>query len=72
MTIDFDRYEPESDRLRFMYERDGLDGVVEFAWNTRQGYRRHVVQGKCPKERRRSFIESYLAFKRFLEDTNNG
>ncbi len=66
--IDYTRYGIEANRLRFMVERDGLEEALEFAVRTRMGYRRHILQEKAPRELRRGFIQSYLAFKRFIND----
>jgi hypothetical protein len=63
-----DRYKPETDRLTFLQGRDGLAGAIDFARRTMVIYRRVVVSKDRSKEDRRTFVESYLAFKRFLRD----
>jgi hypothetical protein len=63
-----DRYQPETSRLTFLRDRDGLAGAIEFARRTMVTYRRVVVGKDRSKEDRRQFVESYLAFKRFLKD----
>lgn len=70
-TVDFTLYEPEAHRLKFLYERDGLDGALQFAEQTMMIYRRHVVSGSVARDLRASFIQSYLAFKGFLHDHRN-
>ena len=64
------RYDPETDRLNFLVERDGLNGAIDFAVRTLTSYRRAVVHRRISKEARRDFIESVLAFKRCLDDQN--
>lgn len=63
-------YGVETNRLNFLIERDGIDGAVEFAKRTLVSYRRAVVNRDITRDKRQGFIESYLAFKRFLHDQN--
>lgn len=63
-----DKYQPETGRLAFLQDRDGLAGAVDFARRTMAIYRRVVVSKDRGKQERRTFVESYLAFKRFLKD----
>lgn len=65
---EFDKYHIESNRLKFLTERDGIEGAVDFAKRTMTNYRRAVVSRKISREKRRTFIASYLAFKQFLRD----
>jgi len=65
---DYSKYYPESGRLQFLADRDGIEGAIEFAGRTMVSYRRAVVLKKVPRENRRGFIQSYLAFKQFLRD----
>lgn len=61
------RYDPETKRLDFLLERDGLGETLKFAIRTMKSYRRAVLND-VGRERKRTFIESYLAFKRFIAD----
>ena len=64
-------YEPEADRLIVLVRRDGLVATVEWARRTRNIYRVAVLdRGHHASTRfyRRGFIQSYLAFKRFVKD----
>ena len=63
----------EDDRLTLLIDRDGLQAAVAFAKQTMGIYRtcfftrtKNGQKHYChDKKYRRSFIESYLAFKRF-------
>jgi hypothetical protein len=68
----------ETSRLEFIKNRDGLDAAIDFAKRTLVAYRKAVL---CSRKRgvatphhaslpeyRRTFIESYCAFKSFLEE----
>lgn len=68
----------ENDRIDFLIGRDGLEAAREWAERTMKIYRQAVLcKGDVNKRGhfattiayRRTFIESYLSFKRFL---NNG
>lgn len=64
----------ENDRLKFIVERDGFAEAIVFAERTAKIYRRMVIgrQGMCAqKAERAGFIQSYKAFKRFV-DMNDG
>ena len=61
-------YGIENDRLNFMINRDGLEKAVEFASQTRDIYRTAVVKKKVANHLRRTYIESYLSFKKFVVD----
>lgn len=65
-----DKYEPETDRLQFIIARDGIDEAIIFAYRTMVAYRRAVLSKQImyDSDKRRTFIESYLAFKRFIDD----
>lgn len=62
----------EADRLGLLVERDGFPAALAFARTTRRSYRRAVLHGLTPRspglprEMRRTYIESYLAFTAFL------
>lgn len=65
---------PESQRLRFLISRDGVDGAVAFALQTLRIYRQSVLKNgrhnrqfhfASTREYRRKFIEAYCHFKRF-------
>jgi len=45
-----------------MENRDGIAGAIAFAMQCRNQYRKAVSAS-----RKRGFIESYLAFKRYIE-----
>jgi hypothetical protein len=70
------RYGIEQNRIEFMFNRDGLEGCMFFAIQTMKIYRKSFfVRDRnnhklyChDKAYRRSFIEGYLAFKRFYFD----
>jgi hypothetical protein len=68
MQIDFSNYGVERGRLEFLTQRDGLEGALEFAKQTMVLYRKHVVFRYVPRDNKRTFVESYLAFKRFIKD----
>lgn len=69
MSIETNRYDPETDRLNFIINRDGTRAAVEFAHRTMVSYRRHVLYGHIDRLlMRRKYIESYLAFKRFARE----
>ena len=60
---------PERDRLMFIVETQGFEAALDFAKRTMVSYRRAVLSkiGMCTTKRgRASFIESYLAFKKFI------
>jgi hypothetical protein len=66
----------EVERLQFVLERDGIDGVLSFAERTKRIYRKAVLRngrnGRAfhfgsIQQYRRSFIESYLACKDFTK-----
>ena len=66
----------EEQRLAFVEERDGIDGAVDFAQRTIIQYRIAVLNSRkrgsvnpshaSLPQYRRGFIESYLAFKRYI------
>lgn len=66
----------EERRLAFVEERDGVAGAVDFARRSMQQYRTAVLNSRkrgsvkpshaSLPEYRRGFIESYLAFKRYI------
>ena len=69
-------YGPETMRLQFLRERDGVEGAIRFAETTLKSYRKAVL---CSLKRgvrnphyaslpeyRRGFIESYMGLKAFL------
>lgn len=68
--------EKEAERLKFIEERDGKQAALEFALRTMRIYRKAVLTSRkrgfskphhaSLEQYRRSFIESYLAFKRYL------
>lgn len=66
--MNYEKYQPETARLTFLIERDGMVGAIDFAARTKVSYRRKVLEGKLDTHMRRGFIESYLAFKRFVRD----
>lgn len=67
--MNFEQYFPESNRLQFIYERDNLEEAYNFARKTLPIYRNHVLKRKYDVlNKRRTFIESYLAFKKFIKD----
>lgn len=69
--ISFDNYQPETERLKFIYDRDGYDGVVDFAKRTMKIYRQAVIRHDgFARSKRKLYIQSYLAFKQFLYDQN--
>lgn len=69
------RYGIETDRLEGLYNRDGLASTYEFANRTMKIYRKCFFTRKNgrklfvhDKMYRRSYLESYVAFKRFCND----
>ena len=62
----------EQTRLDFLIDRDGLEGAVAFARQTRDIYRSHVLYMKRTFKRdgRAAYVQSYLAFKRFVRDNS--
>jgi len=66
----------EEQRIAFVEERDGIAGAVDFARRTIRQYRTAVLNSRkrgsvkpshaSLPEYRRGFIESYLAFKRYI------
>lgn len=59
----------ETQRLKFLIERDGMEGALDFARRTLVSYRRHVLARRrlrFDKNLRLPFAQSYLAFKRFI------
>ena len=72
--------EAEKKRLGFVENRDGNAGAIAFAMQSRSQYRRAVLTSRKRRftkpshaslpEYRRGFIESYLAFKRYIETHN--
>lgn len=58
-------YGAEGKRLLFLVQRDGIDAAIDFARRTKNAYRRAVISKDVPKNRRRTYIESYLSFKFF-------
>ncbi|MHB8409968.1 MAG: hypothetical protein ACYDHY_18105 [Acidiferrobacterales bacterium] len=63
----------EQNRLDFIEQRDGRDAAVVFALRTLRTYRKAVLAKRHSRrhhaslpEYRRSFIESYVAFKRYV------
>ena len=66
----------EQSRLQFYIDRDGMSGAIEFAKQTMKIYRKAVLTSRkrgyqkpsfaSLPEYRKSFIESYLSFKSFL------
>jgi hypothetical protein len=61
-------YHPETDRLNFLINRGGIGEAMEFAERTMKIYRRVVLSKDRSKEDRRTFVQSYLAFKHFLRN----
>ena len=69
--------EAEKQRLGFVEIRDGIAGAIAFAMQCRSQYRQVVLTSRKRgftkpsfasfPEYRRGFIESYLAFKRYIE-----
>ena len=59
------KYGSETSRIEFLIERDGIEEARRFAHTSMVSYRRHLLK-KCPREMRRSYIESYLSFKYFI------
>lgn len=65
-------------RLAFVENRDGVDGAVNFAKRAMSQYRKAVLNSRkrgsvkpshaSLPEYRRGFIESYLAFKKYVLD----
>lgn len=76
----------ETGRLEFLEKRDGRVAAATFAERTLRTYRRAVLSKRIPRrprscgpvahamssEHRRSFISSYVAFKRYLIATRGG
>lgn len=70
----------ETARLTFIEQRDGLEGAIAFAKQTIKTYRTCVLHSRkhgktsnhyaSVSEYKRTFIESYLSFKAFLEKNN--
>jgi len=69
--------DPESTRIKFLIERDGIEATREWVARTMKIYRQAVLyKGDMNKHGhfatnivyRRKFIESYLSFKRFLNN----
>jgi hypothetical protein len=68
----------EEERLKFIEERDGVEGAVTFAKQTLATYRRCVLHSRkrgfnpphhaSLPEYRQGFIESYLAFKAYIKN----
>jgi hypothetical protein len=66
----------ETNRLLFLEQRDGKEGALAFAIATCSTYRIAVLQNKKRKvhkvhfaslpDYRKGFIESYVAFKRYI------
>jgi hypothetical protein len=66
----------EEERLTFIAKRDGIDGAVDFARRAMSQYRIAVLNSRkrgsvkpshaSLPEYRRGFIESYLAFKKYI------
>jgi|GEM_PF-1563917 len=73
--------EAEKQRLGFVENRDGIAGAIAFAMQCRSQYRKAVLTSRkrgltkpshaSLPEYRRGFIESYLAFKRYIETPNS-
>ncbi len=73
--------EAEKQRLGFVENRDGIAGAIAFARQCRSQYRKAVLASRkrgltkpshaSLPEYRRGFIESYLAFKRYIETPNS-
>ena len=71
----------EEERLSFTEKRDGIDGAVAFAKQSMAVYRTCVLRSRkrgfdrphhaSLPEYRRGFIESYLAFKRYVAMNTN-
>lgn len=61
---------PEKQRLLFLLGRDGRLGALKFAVQTRAIYRTAVLHSVQCRDRdtRKKFIESYLHFKRFINN----
>ena len=72
--------EAEKQRLGFVENRDGNAVAIAFAMQSRSQYRKAVLISRkrgftkpshaSLPEYRRGFIESYLAFKRYIETHN--
>jgi hypothetical protein len=70
----------EQDRIDFIIARDGLDGAIDFASRTIKSYRTAVLTSRKRGHKkphhaslemyRRSFIESYVVLKKFLQETS--
>ena len=66
----------EEERLSFLESRDGVAGALNFSIRTMRQYRTAVLNSRkrgsvkpshaSLPEYRRGFIESYLAFKRYI------
>lgn len=57
-------------RITFLIDRDGINSAIEWVRRTLRIYRSCVLNRKhfaSSHEYRRRFIESYLSFKRWLE-----
>ena len=73
--------EAEKQRLGFVEIRDGIAGAIAFAMQCRSQYRQAVLTSRkrgftkpgfaSLPEYRRGFIESYLAFRRYIETHNS-
>jgi hypothetical protein len=58
----------EVERLRFILNRDGMVGAVDFAGRAFRAYRNTLRnrRSKLTTELRRSYIDSCLSFREFL------
>ena len=63
-----DAYGCETQRLNLIVERYGLEEAISFAKRTIVAYRRVVLYKQILPDKSHLFVESYLAFKRFIRD----
>lgn len=63
------RYQPESNRLQFLLDRDGLKETYDFAKRTMVSYRRQILDNRVTSQQtRKEFYQSYRALKQFVLD----
>jgi len=67
----------ESERIKFIEDRDGVSGALEFAKRTIMIYRKSVLKRGGPnrefhhasiKQYRRGYIESYVHLKQYVRN----
>ena len=56
----------EISRLQFIEKRDGITEAINFAKRTMVSYRRMVLSKRPKRSLRKSFIESYITFKKYI------